>query len=339
MIILPKAPDDDKQISIPDFGKDFFQVAGFSTIPKPTIENDTSSGYPTISNAFGEICGPRSTSSSCPRLPVFSNYKYLAGFVALSVTGGKIKATRCQFQWCEQTQKDIRWDANSRHPVAASVSSRSLRRYLEEEIGINVKLNSSRWIHYTSERDPVSPSSISQERVFKMDAKGESSLSLHIGTLLSAFVGESSRYGDSACAMSDGIGAYMRFADANIVAQNIATSLTNAIRGKENLVPLAIQGMGYKDELYLYVRLSWFIPSMVIILLSIVLLGYMVYESWSENLLFKSSILAFYFYGLEGDEDVLKPLHLKYPEQLEKIASTINVSLSDIDGRTSLRME
>jgi len=330
-----KSPDDDVAIRIPMRGGiETFRIFGYSTIPK-TVAMDSSSSS---SGGFGASeCDPGGIQGAPAQLPKRSNYKYIAGFASVKAKGSGLEATRCQFHWCEQIQKDIRWTANSKSPSAASVSSTPLRRYLKEEMGDLARSNPSNLVHYTSRPEGADPSSITPDTVYEMDAEGEVNLARQIQDLFTAYAGGAQAYGSQPCALAEGLGAYLHFADLNVVTENTAISLTNAIRGKENLIPLTVQGMGYKDELYLYVRQGWFVPSVVIISLSVVLLMYMAFwESRSEKILFKSSILAFYFYGFEGNQGELRPLDLQSPSQLNPIAKRVHVCLKDSGGRETL---
>ena len=180
--------------------------------------------------------------------------------------------TRCQWSWCEQVHRNIKYNASTFEPPGAeSVTSRPLRRYLEEEMGEQARENWLTEVHYTSQPLSAPNDSIKPENIYIMDQDGEANLAVQIAEFFNtSMLGET--YAAASKHFSDGVGEYPRTANLTEVTERTAVSITNAIRGKENLLAMSMQGSGYKEGLYFHVRAAWLAPSVIIVVLSDLLL-------------------------------------------------------------------
>ncbi|KAL8735955.1 MAG: hypothetical protein Q9166_000517 [cf. Caloplaca sp. 2 TL-2023] len=80
--------------------------------------------------------------------------------------------------------------------------------------------------------------------------------------------------------------------------ENLATSMTNSIRGQDDNVSGPAYGIAWTNETYVHVRWAWFaFPSTLIVLSSCFLLG-VILETWFRDILvWKSSNIALLFHG------------------------------------------
>lgn len=270
-----------------------------------------------------------------------SKYRYIAAFAAVNVSEvyDDPVVMRCQFQWCLQTQGGTTYNATADQvsgPVVKSISTVPLRRYLPDELHVMTAIGLD-YVHYTSQPESASTDSIDQSNTFVMDAKGEQNLARQLADFFNvAVVGQTYDYSQKHFA--DGIAAYLKFQNVSEVADRLSTSLTNAIRGKENVIPMAVQGTGYTEEPYTHVRWGWVIPSALIIILSDLLVLLVIVQSHSKSAIFKSSVLAYIFHGYDGCEDNLRIHSPENPDRLYKAAENIRVRLErNINGDLRLR--
>ena len=291
-------------------------------------------------NAIGFSNLPSFDASSGWAGPSTSNYEYIAGFAALNLDSNNTNptATRCRWHWCLQTQKDTRYNATADQisgPSVSSIISTPLRRYLPDELNAETAVGLV-YVHYTSESIAYN-NSINQSNVFVMDAKGEENLARQLASFFTVQSVEQT-YEVSQKGFTDGIAAYLKFSNLSEVAEMVSTSLTNAIRGKENVIPMAIQGLGYTEEPYTHVRWGWLIPSMLIVALSDFLVLLTIFRGGAGKNLFKSSILAPIFHGYDGSVEKLRLQEPETPETLEEAAETMQVRFErNEDGDWRLR--
>jgi hypothetical protein len=138
-----------------------------------------------------------------------------------------------------------------------------------------------------------------------MDAKGEQNLARQIADFFNvAVVGQTYDYSQKCFA--DGIAAYLKFQNVSEVTDRLSRSLTSAIRGKQNVVPMAVQGTGYADEPYTRVRWGWIVPSALIVILSNILLLLVIAQSSSKVPLLKFYVLAYIFHGYDGPAENIR---------------------------------
>ncbi|KAL8944728.1 MAG: hypothetical protein Q9216_000297 [Gyalolechia sp. 2 TL-2023] len=79
---------------------------------------------------------------------------------------------------------------------------------------------------------------------------------------------------------------------------NLATSMTNNIRGQDDHVSGPAYGIAWKKETYLHVRWAWFaFPASLVLISAIFLLGTIFETSYRDVLVWKSSDLALLFHG------------------------------------------
>jgi hypothetical protein len=265
------------------------------------------------------------------------NYDYIAGFGAVNTNGGQMVATRCEWRWCVQTQKDIFFNATTnKPPSAASISSTPLRRYVKEEMSGNPTANLSR-VHYTSQPANADPATIKPENIFAMDPEGEANLAIQLSKFFTTSISAISYVQTQPSTQanqqlfSDGTAAFLQQADLKQITESMATSLTNAIRGKENLIISSVQGSGWKEEPYFHLRPLWLLWSGLIVLMSCLLLVITLLRNKTRRDIFKSSTLAILFHGFEGNQGKLKVPRPERPEQLVKAADNINVKWREND--------
>lgn len=97
---------------------------------------------------------------------------------------------------------------------------------------------------------------------------------------------------------------------------NLATSMTNNIRGQDDHVSGPAYGIAWKSETYLHVRWAWFAFPATLILISALFLLSTIYEtSYRDVLIWKSSNLALLFHG--------RGLNLSSPDErpVDKLSS------------------
>ncbi|KAL9006793.1 MAG: hypothetical protein Q9188_000480 [Gyalolechia gomerana] len=79
---------------------------------------------------------------------------------------------------------------------------------------------------------------------------------------------------------------------------NLATSMTNNIRGQDDNVSGPAYGIAWKSETYLHVRWAWFVfPATLVFVSALFLLGTIFETSYRDILIWKSSDLALLFHG------------------------------------------
>lgn len=80
--------------------------------------------------------------------------------------------------------------------------------------------------------------------------------------------------------------------------ENLATSMTNSIRGQDDNVSGPAYGTAWTSETYLHVRWAWLaFPATLILLASCFLLGVILETSYRDILVWKSSNIALLFHG------------------------------------------
>lgn len=79
---------------------------------------------------------------------------------------------------------------------------------------------------------------------------------------------------------------------------NLATSMTNSIRGQNDNASGPAYGIAWTSETYVHVRWAWFaFPATLVLLAAFFLLGTILETSYREILVWKSSNLALLFHG------------------------------------------
>ncbi|KAL8943805.1 MAG: hypothetical protein Q9211_000848 [Gyalolechia sp. 1 TL-2023] len=79
---------------------------------------------------------------------------------------------------------------------------------------------------------------------------------------------------------------------------NLATSMTNNIRGHNDNVSGPAYGIAWKSETYLHVRWAWFaFPATLVFASALFLLGTILETSYRDVLIWKSSAMALLFHG------------------------------------------
>ncbi|KAI4186838.1 MAG: hypothetical protein L6R41_003223 [Letrouitia leprolyta] len=97
---------------------------------------------------------------------------------------------------------------------------------------------------------------------------------------------------------------------------NLATSMTNNIRGQDDHVSGPAYGIAWKSETYLHVRWAWFaFPAALIFISALFLLGTIYETSYRDVLIWKGSNLALLFHG--------RGLNLSSPDErpVDKLSS------------------
>jgi hypothetical protein len=83
------------------------------------------------------------------------------------------------------------------------------------------------------------------------------------------------------------------------VVANIATSMTNNIRGARNAT--MVEGIAFREETYIHVNWSWLVLPGVVVLMGVVLLAATMWSSRAErDGLWKNSVLATMFMQTRG---------------------------------------
>ncbi|KAL8813042.1 MAG: hypothetical protein Q9223_000658 [Gallowayella weberi] len=117
--------------------------------------------------------------------------------------------------------------------------------------------------------------------------------------------------------------------------ENLATSMTNSIRGQDDNVSEPAYGVAWTSETYVHVRWGWFaFPATLILLASCFLLGVVLETSYRDILVWKSSNLALLFHGrsLNLNSEGGKPVNKL--SAMTSSATNISVKLveSEADG-------
>lgn len=113
------------------------------------------------------------------------------------------------------------------------------------------------------------------------------------------------------------------------VTMNIADTITNQLRGPDNLNGSSISGQGFRSETYVHVRWPWLILPVALTLLATILLITSIVLSARRDELFKSSSLALLYHGLDGwERDGAVLPKYEEPGGLEDVAKRMNAVLS-----------
>lgn len=117
--------------------------------------------------------------------------------------------------------------------------------------------------------------------------------------------------------------------------ENLATSMTNSIRGQDDKVSGPAYGIAWTSETYVHVRWAWFaFPATLILIANCFLLGVVLETSYRDILVWKSNNLALLFHG----RSLQLSSHSRQPVQrlseMTSSATKIKVKLveSETDG-------
>lgn len=119
----------------------------------------------------------------------------------------------------------------------------------------------------------------------------------------------------------------------SFVADKIASSLTNAIRGSTTEHTQQAEGTSFVTTQYIRVRWTWLILPSAVVFLGVILLVATVYESRRAAIaVWKSSPLALLFHPLEGWSDTeLSGVTL---DNMDKSAKAMSARLTEKDGQS-----
>lgn len=116
------------------------------------------------------------------------------------------------------------------------------------------------------------------------------------------------------------------------VADRIALSLTNAIRGLGMEHTQQAEGKSFVTTQYIRVRWTWLILPSAVLFLGVVLLTATIYQSHRAAIaVWKSSPLALLFHPLQGWTDI--ELGSVAPGNMEKSAKAMSARLTERDGQ------
>jgi hypothetical protein len=132
--------------------------------------------------------------------------------------------------------------------------------------------------------------------------------------------------------------------DWNIVSKRIAAVISSVVQSPRNPEARNFTGDAYGQEIFVHVRWIWLSGPLFIVTLSIVLLIITIITSSRKQYLFKTSILAVLFHGLEGwyiaDSQTETDGRKKTDVELLKIAKGMRVSLlKNQEGSLKLKKE
>lgn len=97
---------------------------------------------------------------------------------------------------------------------------------------------------------------------------------------------------------SDVLQALYDTSDLTKRIDNLATSMTNNIRGQDDHVSVSAQGIAWTTETFVHVRWAWFaFPATLVLISTSFLLGIILETSYRDILVWKSSNLALLFHG------------------------------------------
>ncbi|KAF2143123.1 uncharacterized protein K452DRAFT_166926 [Aplosporella prunicola CBS 121167] len=122
---------------------------------------------------------------------------------------------------------------------------------------------------------------------------------------------------------------YISYRDLRTVSTNIAHALSSMLRSERNLNITFVEGDAYTQETYIHVRWAWLsFPICIVLLTTMLLITTIIQSIQNGNALFKSSLIALLFHGLEGwnkeELDATKDTeHQETPQSLIKRAKSM----------------